>query len=296
MVNLIQGDVLECFKKVRNSSQDVIILDPPYNIGKDFGNNSTKSDIKTYINWVSQWLDESQRVLKDSGVIFLYGFSEILAHISTLHPMKKQRWLIWSYKNKVVPSLNFFQRTHESIICMWKSDNKPFFNRDGIRVPYTDSFLNNSAGKVRTDTEGRFSSGTKKTIYKAHINGALPRDVIEVPTLSGGAGSKQRFGYCFDCDKPFLSKNKKDHAGHKTILHPTQKPMKLTKTLIKSSERENLKLNILVPFSGSGSELLVAHLRGHMATGFEINPDYVKMANSILKLGKKHPNIEEILS
>ena len=89
------------------------------------------------------------------------------------HPL---RWLILHYTNKNVPSLNFWQRSHESIICSWK--NKPVFNRDDVREEYTQTFLKNAAGKVRKSTVGRFSNGEKETIYTAHSGGALPRDVI----------------------------------------------------------------------------------------------------------------------
>ena len=41
-------------------------------------------------------------------------------------------------------------------------------------------FLKNAAGKVRKATKGRFSKGDKETVYKAHKNGALPRDVIKI--------------------------------------------------------------------------------------------------------------------
>jgi len=39
---------------------------------------------------------------------------------------------------------------------------------------------------------GRFSNGNKETIYKAHEGGALPRDVIKIPALAGGAGMSER--------------------------------------------------------------------------------------------------------
>jgi site-specific DNA-methyltransferase (adenine-specific) len=66
-----------------------------------------------------------------------------------------------------VPSLNFWQRRHEAIITCWKSD-KSLFNRDDVREPYTETFLKNSAGKIRTGTFCRFSRKGKETIYNAH--------------------------------------------------------------------------------------------------------------------------------
>jgi len=95
--------------------------------------------------------------------MYIYGFSETLAYIRVRIDINV-RWIIWHYTNKVVPSLNFWQRTHESILCCYKE--KPNFNRDDIREPYTDKFLKNSVGKVRNSTKGRFSNGEKKQYIK----------------------------------------------------------------------------------------------------------------------------------
>jgi site-specific DNA-methyltransferase (adenine-specific) len=49
---IIIGDVIKVLKKLdRNNKFDVIIADPPYNIGKDFGNNGDDRELKNYINW-----------------------------------------------------------------------------------------------------------------------------------------------------------------------------------------------------------------------------------------------------
>ena len=139
-------DVVEGLKKLDSNSADCIILDPPYNIGKDYGNNKTNLQMTEYISWAQEWLSECERVLKPGGTMYIYGFSEILAHLS-VNININQRWLIWHYTNKTVPSLNFWQRSHESILCCWKED-KTFF-RDQVRVPYTENFIKGYKGKNR---------------------------------------------------------------------------------------------------------------------------------------------------
>jgi DNA modification methylase len=48
---IIAGDVIKVLKKLdRNNKFDVIIADPPYNIGKDFGNNIDYRELQNYIN------------------------------------------------------------------------------------------------------------------------------------------------------------------------------------------------------------------------------------------------------
>jgi len=49
---IIAGDVIKVLKKLdRNNKFDVIIADPPYNIGKDFGNNNDYMELQNYIDW-----------------------------------------------------------------------------------------------------------------------------------------------------------------------------------------------------------------------------------------------------
>jgi DNA modification methylase len=43
-------DCIIGMKKIKNEYVDIIICDPPYNIGKDFGNDSDNQDIEKYLN------------------------------------------------------------------------------------------------------------------------------------------------------------------------------------------------------------------------------------------------------
>ena len=184
---IVNDDCIKKMKEMNAESVDIIICDPPYNIGKDFGNDSDKQEMDKYLVWCDEWIAECIRILKPKGTLYIYGFSEILAFIRVRINIKV-RWIIWHYTNKVTPSLNGWQRTHESILCC--SKEKPHFNRDDVREPYTDTYLKNAAGKVRKATKGRFSNGSTETVYNAHANGALPRDVIKISALAGGAGKK----------------------------------------------------------------------------------------------------------
>jgi site-specific DNA-methyltransferase (adenine-specific) len=282
---IILEDAVKGLKKLPDESCDIIIIDPPYNIGKDFGNNLDKRELKDYISWSKSWIDESVRVLKPGGTMFIYGFSEILAYLSVEVPLNK-RWLIWHYTNKNVASLNFWQRSHEAIICAWK--DKPLFNRDDVREPYTEGFLSGAAGKVRAGTAGRFSKDGKQTVYKAHALGALPRDVIKIPALAGGAGMVERWFLCRTDNEVYAPKELKNHAGHDVVKHPTQKPLELTRKLIKSCAPADAGV-VLVPFLGTGSECVAAKELGQNYIGFEINPDYIKIAEKFLE-SVKTPN------
>ena len=275
---IILGDAVTELKKLPDESCDVIVIDPPYNIGKNFGNNLDKRELSEYVAWCKEWINESIRAMKPAGTMFIYGFSEILANLSVEIPINK-RWLIWHYTNKNVASLNFWQRSHEAIICAWKG--KPVFNKDEVREPYTEGFLNGAAGKVRKGTLGRFGSSGLETVYKAHEGGALPRDVIKIPALAGGAGMIERWFLCKTCDSVCEPRQLKNHDGHEIMKHPTQKPFELSKKLIKSAMPKKDGV-VLVPFVGTGSECAAAKELGQAYIGFEINPDFVRLAEKMI--------------
>ena len=280
---IVTGDVIDTLKnRPAELPFDVVIADPPYNIGKDFGNNDDRLPIGEYIDWCGEWLGQCFRLLANNGLIYMYGFPEVLARIAVKYPINEQRWLVWHYTNKAVPFSKFWQRSHESILCLWKPGTKrPNLELDQIREPYTDSFLK-CAGKERKDTKGRFGD-SRKTIYNAHSNGALPRDVLNIPALAGGAGRAERWFACRDCGGPVRPPSElADHSGHDTLKHPTQKPMELTRRLILS--RVNGRHGrTLIPFTGSGSECVVAKLLGVKFLGIEINPEYARFGRSWLK-------------
>lgn len=283
---IIHGDVLEQLKCQPDDIKfDVVIADPPYNIGKDFGNNSDNMHINDYVKWSVKWINKCLKLLAHNGVVYVYGFPEILARIAVQYSFGEQRWLAWHYTNKAVPSSTFWQRSHESILCLWEPGTKrPVLEIDQIREPYSETFLNNASGKVRKGTHGRFGGKSgRETIYKAHEGGALPRDVIKIPALAGGAGASERWFMCLDCDKQVFAPSEiKNHREHDTLKHPTQKPLALTKRLIQSRINGN-QGRTLVPFAGSGSECVAAKELGVEYLGIELNPLYVDFANQWLK-------------
>ena len=262
---VLQGDCLQLLPTLEDNSAQIIIADPPYNIGKDFGNDSDKQPMDMYLAWTEQWIAECLRVLKPNGTMFIYGFSEILALILSRVPYHiKRRWVIWHYTNKNVASLHFWQRSHESILVLWKDDK--VFHRDEVREAYTEGFLNGAAGKERAATKGRFSKGDKTTTYAAHPNGALPRDVIKIPALAGGAGVKER------------------------VNHPTQKPLALCEKLLRSCKQDDGY--VLIPFAGSGSECVAAQHLGLPFVAMELNEEYIALIQERLNEVKNNTKDE----
>ena len=59
-IKLLHGDCLELMKDIPDKSVDLILCDPPYNIGK-----AKWDKIPSYIEWCGKWFIECQRVLKE---------------------------------------------------------------------------------------------------------------------------------------------------------------------------------------------------------------------------------------
>lgn len=264
------GDCLDGMRGLPNECAQIVICDPPYNIGKDFGNTSDRQELNTYIEWCKTWLEEAVRILKQDGTLYVYGISEILAHVQVnALPVNEKlhiRWLIWHYTNKNVPGFKFWQRSHEAILCITKK-RIPVFNIDEVREPYTDSYIKNAAGKTRKATVGRYSNGEVTTTYNAHEKGALPRDVIKLPALAGGAGKVER------------------------VNHPTQKPLSMCRKLLQAASVPNGV--VVVPFAGSGSECVAAKELGLPYIAYEINVEYIGIIEERLAGDKGDDEVAE---
>ena len=60
------------------------------------------------------------------------------------------------------------------------------------------------------------------------------------------------------------------------VEHPTQKPIPLSLRIVRHFS--NPGELVLVPFAGSGSECLAARMAGRRYLGFELNPEYARIA------------------
>ena len=63
--------------------------------------------------------------------------------------------------------------------------------------------------------------------------------------------------------------------------HPTQKPIRLIRRMMDISVQDGFK--ILVPFVGSGTDCVAAKERGLDFLGFELEDEYINIANTRLE-------------
>jgi len=124
-------------KNIPDESVDLIVTDPPYNLGKEYGNSSDKMEFKEYLEFTRLWVKECHRVLKKDGSIYVFmGFRFISYLYQTLEQdfgMNFVNWISWHF-TQGIGKKNGFSPRHEDILMFSKSD-KFKFNLDNIRIP-----------------------------------------------------------------------------------------------------------------------------------------------------------------
>ena len=69
---IFNEDVLLGIKRVPDNFIDLIIADPPYCLGKDYGNRSDKLEPKEYLEWSKKWISAVMPKLKKTGSFFIF--------------------------------------------------------------------------------------------------------------------------------------------------------------------------------------------------------------------------------
>jgi len=131
------GDCTKLLADIADESVDLIIADPPYNLGKDYGNTSDSRDREQYMQFTREWLGEAHRILKPTGSIYIFmGFR----FISRLYLVLEDEldfhfngWISWHYTQGIGRTKGFSPR-HDDILFFSKS-RKFTFNLDSVRIP-----------------------------------------------------------------------------------------------------------------------------------------------------------------
>lgn len=233
------GDCIELLKQLDDDSVDLIIADPPYNLGKDFGPKSKVwHDLDKWYNWCCEWLDLCIQKLKPTGSIFIYGIHNYICFLQ-VYLMRKgvyyRRQFIWYYENGFAGFTKMPAAFYEPLLWCSKSETFTFHQ---IREPYKSQ-------------ERLKHKVTKKdgTAWVPNPEGRIAGDVWHFPVLAG-----RRF-------------------ANEKVDHPTQKPLSISNRIVKHFSNEGDL--IVVPFAGSGSECVAAKINNRDFIGFEINDQYL---------------------
>ncbi len=130
------GDALELMQTLPDRSVDLVIADPPYNLGKDFGNNQDKRGFEDYLAFSREWLTQAMRVLKESGTIYTFMGVQFISHLYILEQelgLVFNSWICWHYTQGMGRTRGFSPR-HDDILMFTKSTDFKF-HLDNVRVP-----------------------------------------------------------------------------------------------------------------------------------------------------------------
>jgi DNA modification methylase len=134
---LICGDAIAVMKTLPSGSVDLIVADPPYNLGKDYGNDTDRRAWQEYEEFTEQWLAEAVRVLKPTGSLYIFMGVRFISRLFLLLEDKFQLlfngWITWHYTQGMGRKIGFSPR-HEDILYFTKSE-KFVFNLDEVRIP-----------------------------------------------------------------------------------------------------------------------------------------------------------------
>lgn len=133
---IYNSDSIELMKTIPDESIDLIVADPPYNVGKDYGNNSDKQSSESYLDFTNKWLSEATRILKKNGTLYTFGGKEFIAHIYIILEklnMDFNSWIVWHYTQGQGRTKGYSSR-HDDIL-MFTKGKKYTFNLDDIRIP-----------------------------------------------------------------------------------------------------------------------------------------------------------------
>ena len=134
---IILADALDELPRVKAASVDLIIADPPYNLGKDYGNNHDIKGFDEYLEFSRTWLNHAHRILKPHGTIYVFMGFRFVSYLYDILDrelgMFFNSWIVWHYTQGMGKTKGFSPR-HDDILMFTKS-KKFIFNLDVIRVP-----------------------------------------------------------------------------------------------------------------------------------------------------------------
>ena len=244
---IILGDMFDITKYLPDNFVDVLILDPPYNLNKNFGKiNFKKMNIENYANYIDTVLQTILHTLKDTATIYICGnwYSSTSLHIIASKYFQVHNRITWQ-REKGRGAKSNWKNAHEDIWFCTMSKQFTF-----------------NVEKVKT---------RKKVIAPYKENGK-PKDWYA--TKEGNFRDTHPSNFWDDLTVPYWSM-------FENTEHPTQKPEKLiAKLLLASSNKEYM---VFDPFVGSGTSCVVAKKLNRNYLGIEIDTYYACMSQKRLE-------------
>ncbi len=134
---LICGDAVEALAALPPAQADLVIADPPYNLGKDFGASQDRLSREAYRDFTRAWLREAVRVLKPQGSLYIFMGVGFIARLQVMleeeFGLCCNGWIVWHYTQGMGRKRGFSPR-HEDILHVVRGPDFTF-DLDAVRVP-----------------------------------------------------------------------------------------------------------------------------------------------------------------
>lgn len=265
---------------------DLSIIDPPYFRILKTEKWDRFKNYSEYLSWCTEWIKLISEKTRYSGTILLYGCSRNFDILSDLVRICKENGFyfveeividkgIKSYAGRISSKIKMLPPVSENIL-VFRKDAKPFVKEilrekqkeKKYSVGYIKEYLGmakNGGGnwtKYCGDTEFPLLP-TKEHWVKLQKLFEIDVDYSEIEEVyNGELGLTNVWN-----DINFNSHSKRTN-------HPSEKPLGLSKRIIRIFSRENDC--VFIPFMGSGSELLACKDLNRICIGSEINSEYFK--------------------
>ncbi len=137
-LTIICGDALEEMAKLPDKSINLIATDPPYNLCKNYGNNSDNLEFEEYLDFTRKWLREAKRLLADDGSLYVFMGMRYISYVYSI--LEKElgmffnSWITWFY-TQGIGKIKGFSPRHDDILLFTKHPKNFVFNLDNVRIP-----------------------------------------------------------------------------------------------------------------------------------------------------------------
>ena len=255
--SVINADLFDCLDAIPNDYFHLIIIDPPYNLAKDFhGNKFSKLNTTSYEAYLRTWFGKVCDKLAPNGTLYMCGDWQC--------SLSMQK--VISERLTILNRITWQREKGRGAKANWKNAMEDIWF--AVKNP-KDYYFDVEAVKMK-----------RKVIAPYKIDGK-PKDWEQ--TESGNFRITYPSNFWDDISIPFWSMPENTD-------HPTQKPEKLYAKLILASTKPGDK--VFDPFLGSGTSAVVAYKLNRNYVGIELNRDYCLWAAKRLMNATKNKVIQ----
>lgn len=253
----LNGDILKMLEFVPDNFADLIIIDPPYNLSKNFnGMKFASRSQENYDEYLSEWFPLVCKKLKSNGSLYMCGDWKCTSSLQRAieRELAVLNRITWQ-REKGRGAKSNWKNGMEDIWFAVKNPDDYYFDVDAVKMKRKVLAPYKADGKPKDWNEE--SDGKFRITYPSNF-----WDDISVPFWSMPENTD----------------------------HPTQKPEKLYAKLILASSRPGDI--VFDPFLGSGTASVVAKKLGRRFCGIEQNEEYCLWAEKRLLLAETDKSIQ----